>query len=185
MIGVSQNYSHIAFVSLLPKYFHSVPTLVPPNPSHFPFFIYASYQPLTSLFQSPLFTVPSQALEIWFDWENAWLDFLAKSSGCLRYYKFRFSNFVFLANVLNNSTFLTLHNKLFQKYTLPTSFSRLEKNRSFPYYAIYLLVKSCVRYIFASLFLSPKDSTCDIWKNVFLNHFKSSNSSREIQSWEF
>ena len=40
-------------------------------------------------------------------------------------------------------------------------------------------LKGCVRYVFASLFLGLNESTCQIKKNVFLFHFKTSLCSRE------
>ena len=45
--------------------------------------------------------------------------------------------------------------------------------------------KGCVHYIFATLFLSLKESTCETRKNAFLFHFKISFRSPENQILEF
>ena len=46
-------------------------------------------------------------------------------------------------------------------------------------------LKGCVHHIFASLFFSLNESTCQTRKNVFLFHLKSSFSSRENQILTF
>ena len=48
-----------------------------------------------------------------------------------------------------------------------------------------MILKGCVRYIFASLFFKSKLEHLSNWERCFLFHFKSSFRSQEYQILEF